>query len=355
MNKTFSDLTKEQEDLDIIANSPIKWKVYYNSTILITGATGLIGSLLTKVFLNYNKKFNADIKVFALVRNIDKAHDIFKDYTENKALEFVVGDIVHTLKIEEKIDYIFHCASITASKIMVEHPVLTINTAYAGTKNIFELAVEKCIKGMVYISSMEVYGCVDETLEMVTENNLGYIDLTNVRSSYSEGKRICECMCTAYASEYHIPVKIARLAQTFGAGIHEDDNRVYAQFARSALKNENIILHTDGMSEGNYCYTRDVIRGLLILGYCGVTGQAYNIVNEKSHMRIKEMAELIANDIMGGRIKVLYDIPDSDKVYGYAPPVKMHLSSKKMDALGWRAEVDMREAYLRMMYDLEII
>ena len=208
---------------------------------------------------------------------------------------------------------------------------------------------------MVYVSSMEVYGRTDEKLEKVTENDLGYIDLTNVRSCYSEGKRICECLCTAYASEYQIPVRVARLAQTFGAGIHADDNRVYAQFARSALKGENIVLHTDGMSEGNYCYTRDVIIALLFLAYSGKNGEAYNIVNEKSHMTIKEMASLVADDIMEGKIKVIYDIPNSDKVYGYAPSVKMHLSAKKMKSLGWVAEVDMKEAYMRMINDLKVL
>lgn len=348
-------LTKEQEDLDIITNSKIEWETYQNSTVLVTGATGLIGSLLVKSFLCYNKKNNGNISVLAVVRNINKAYEVFKEYRECIGLKFVIGDIVEDLVIEEEINYIFHCASITASKIMVEHPVLTINTAYEGTKKIFELAATKRIKGMVYVSSMEVYGRTDEKLEKVTENDLGYIDLTNVRSCYSEGKRICECLCTAYASEYQIPVRVARLAQTFGAGIHADDNRVYAQFARSALKGENIVLHTDGMSEGNYCYTRDVIIALLFLAYSGKNGEAYNIVNEKSHMTIKEMASLVADDIMEGKIKVIYDIPNSDKVYGYAPSVKMHLSAKKMKSLGWVAEVDMKEAYMRMINDLKVL
>lgn len=89
---------------------------------------------------------------------------------------------------------------------------------------------------MVYVSSMEVYGIPDEKKEYITEKDLGYIELENVRSSYSEGKRICECLCNAYVAEFGLPVKSARLAQTFGAGVLQEDNRVYAQFARSAMK-----------------------------------------------------------------------------------------------------------------------
>ena len=119
------------------------------------------------------------------------------------------------------------------------------------------------------------------------------------------------------------------------------------------MKKENLVLRTDGSSEGNYCYTRDVIRALLLLGYSGKVGEAYNVVNEKSHMTIREMAELVANDVSNGEMKVEFDIPDEAKSLGYAPKVKMHLSSEKLNKLGWKAEVDMKEAYLRMMNDME--
>ena len=201
------------------------------------------------------------------------------------------------------------------------------------------------------------YAATDEirngfSIKMLGEDMLFVLTECDKEQVYSEGKRICECLCTAYASEYNVPVRSARLAQTFGAGILENDNRVYAQFARSAIQKEDIVLHTDGTSEGNYCYTRDVVKALLILGYAGRAGEAYNIVNEKSHMQIREMAEMVTEQIAGGEIKVVYDIPESAKVYGYAPPVKMHLSADKMRELGWEAEVDMKEAYLRMMHDM---
>lgn len=350
-NKQY--MTKEMEDLELIAKSSLAWENYKGKTVLVTGATGLIGSLVVKAILYYNRLNNGNISVVAAIRNEKKAEKIFADFLKDTNLCLLACDVTKGISVDREVDYIIHTVSLTASKMMVEHPVLTIETSYQGTRNILELAVEKKVKGMVYVSSMEVYGKPDPNLEYIKEKDLGYIDLTNVRSSYSEGKRICECLCTAYAAEYGVSVRIARLAQTFGAGILETDTRVYAQFAKSALKGEDIILHTDGMSEGNYCYTRDVVKALLMLGYSGEDGESYNIVNEASHMKIKEMANLVANDIMGGKIKVLFDIPESDKVYGYAPAVKMHLSSKKMNALGWTAEVGMKDAYIRMISDLK--
>ena len=341
-----------EEDLLKLADSDIEWKKYENQSALVTGATGMVGSLLVRTLVYRNRRHGSNIKVIGLIRNEEKARKLYGTLYGTGEITFVTGDVNEKTDIPFEVDYIFHTVSVTASKMMVEHPVMTIETSYTGTKNMLDLAARKKVKGMVYVSSMEVYGKPDPELQYVHEGDLGYIDLTNVRSSYSEGKRICECLCTAYASEYNVPVRSARLAQTFGAGILENDNRVYAQFARSAIQKEDIVLHTDGTSEGNYCYTRDVVKALLILGYAGRAGEAYNIVNEKSHMQIREMAEMVTEQIAGGEIKVVYDIPESAKVYGYAPPVKMHLSADKMRELGWEAEVDMKEAYLRMMHDM---
>ena len=130
----------------------------------------------------------------------------------------------------------------------------------------------KYLEGMVYLSSLEVYGKTEK--EQIKEEDLGYIDILTPRSSYSEGKRMSETMCISYAQEYNVPVKIARLAQTFGAGVSKDDNRVFAQFAKSVINNENIILHTKGETKRNYCYTTDAVRGIFTILTKGGKNQA---------------------------------------------------------------------------------
>lgn len=344
----------QQQDLELIIESKIDFEKYKNTTVLITGATGFIGSSLVKTFLCGNRMRDLNIHIIAAVRNLEKAEKVFGSLLERDGIELYVGDITSKVDYDGTVDYIFHTASITASKTMVESPVETIETSYQGTRSMLELARQKNVRGMVYVSSMEVYGIPDKSLHEVGEKDLGYIDLANVRSSYSEGKRICECLCTAYASEFKIPVKSARLAQTFGAGILKNDTRVYAQFAHSVMNGTDIVLHTKGVSEGNYCYIRDVIKALLILGYSGNGGESYNIVNEDSHMQIREMAEMVSDKISHGKIAVQFDIPESELTYGYAPTVKMKLSGKKMMSLGWKPEVNMVESYERMIHDMEM-
>jgi UDP-glucuronate decarboxylase len=342
-----------QEDLDYIAKSILPIEKLVNSTILVTGATGLIGSQIIKALLCCNRINNMNIKVIAFVRNKEKVKLMFESLMNEDELSFVYGDVINPIIINESIDYIFHCASMTSSKFFVEHPVDTIQISLKGTENVLELAKQEKVKSMVYLSSMEAFGVTDPSLQFVKEEDLGYIDILNVRSSYSEGKRMSECLCASYRSQYNVPVKIARLAQTFGTGISPSDNRVFAQFAKSVINKTDIVLHTEGESFGNYCYTRDAIIALLTLLIRGNNGEAYTISNENSNITIRDMAEMVANEIAEGEIKVIFDIPENKNTFGYAPNVKMRLSSEKMQALGWKPEIGLKEAYQRMIRSMK--
>ena len=337
-----------QEDMDILA-SYIKDMGISNKKILITGGTGLIGSLTTKAFLTANQKYDMNNEVFVLVRDLDKAKLTYQ-YYENAGLKYVIGDVCEELPVCEY-DYIIHTASPTASGFFMSHPVEVLDINYTGTKNILTLARNCNAKSVVSLSSMEAFGAVEEIENKLSEKDLGYIDISNVRSCYSEGKRVIELMCKCFSAEYGVPVKVARLAQTFGAGISPTENRVFAQFARSALKGENIVLHTTGESVGNYCYTRDVIKAIITILLKGENGESYTVVNEASSMEIREMAAIVAENFSEGKSKVVFDIPEGNK-YGYAPVTKMRLSAEKLSKLGWRPEIEIIESYRRMIYDL---
>ena len=352
-----------QEDLEIIANAKeLQWSALEGNTILITGATGLVGSQLVKAIACRNRLFHSNINVLACIRNTEKAKIIYADLYDGGLLreniEFVVGDISspnfteNFFKDENGsriVDFIIHTASTTASKEFVTCPVEVIKTTLDGTQNILEIARKCNSRGVVYLSSMEAFGVMPPSEKRATENELGYVDLTSPRSCYPEGKRMAECICSAYAKEYNVPVKVARLSQTFGSGITYTENRVFAQFAKAAIEGHDIVLHTKGLSWGNYCYTRDTITAILMLLVKGNAGEAYTIANEETNVRIKDMAQLVAYKIAGGKIKVVFDIPESALTYGYAPDTELHLSSRKMQALGWKPTVSLEETYRRMM------
>ena len=305
-----------EEDLLYIANAGGDYEKLYGKSILITGATGLVGSQIVKALLKMNEVKNADITIYAFVRNAEKADKIYDEFAKDK-LVYVIGDVGNPVtdetvtlsngkKISEvQINYIIHAASPTASKFFVE------------------------------------------------EDDLGYIDIHNPRSCYPEGKRLCECMCSSYASEYKLPVRIARLSQTFGAGISYEENRVFAQFAKAAMNKTDIVLHTAGKSVGNYCYTRDAVMGILLLLVKGNDGEAYTVAHPEAHITIGDMAKMVAEKLANNEIKVVFDIPESAMTFGYAPDVNMRLNSDKLQALGWKPVIGLEEMYTRMMKSME--
>lgn len=333
-----------EEDLKYISNFDLPFEKMKGKRVLVTGATGLIGVSIVRSLLAIG-----DIEVIALVRNQEKAKNIYGDLLGD-CLKLYISNIVDEIKMVDTIDYIFHCASITTSKLMIEKPVETIMTSLEGTKNVLNFAREKECESIVYISSMEVYGAFNES-KVIKEEEMGFINPLKVRSNYPECKRMCENMCIAYFYEYGVPVKIARLAQTFGAGILPGENRIFAQFAKSVIDGKDIILHTEGKSEGNYCYTRDCMTGLLTILLKGKNGEAYNVSNPETHTNIAGMAELVAKKIAKNKIKVIYDISETN-IFGYANDTKMKLNSDKLQNLGWYPSVGLEESYIRMIDDM---
>ena len=344
MNESYNSVL--QKDIKNNAKRIKNYFELYNKKIVITGATGLIGSVICKSLLCANRLYNCNITVYAVVRNTEKAEQVFAEVLNRTEFNIVKCNFIsEPLNLKDNINYIIHTAAVTTSKLMVQKPVDTLMTAINGTKAILDMAKEKDLESIVYLSSMEVYGGFNDE-KYVTEDTYGNIDILDVRSSYSEGKRVCENMCISYYHQYNIPVKIARLAQTFGPGISKDDNRVYAQFARSVLERKDIVLHTEGLSEGNYVYISDAVDAIIKLLILGQNGEAYNIANEQSHMQIRKMAEMVAEKVAKGNIKVAYELQSQN---AYAKDTRMKMNTDKIKKIGWNPEISLYDTYIRMI------
>ena len=315
-----------------------------NSSVFVTGATGLLGSQIL-LFLDFlNRTENYSMKLFGLIRNIDKAKKVFGNSFGN--ITFITGDVLQLPEIPQQIDYIIHGASITSSLDFVSKPVETIDTAINGTMNILRFAQSKAVKSMVYLSSMEVFGITDGKGK-VSESDYGYIDILSARSSYSESKRLCECLCHSFAKEFSLPVKIARLTQTLGAGIDYNDTRVAAQFARAVIERHDIVLKTTGATKRPVIYTSDAVSAVLIVLLKGSDGQAYTAANEGTFYTIRETAEMIVSEIANHKINLVFDIQGVPQEY--APNLNLNLNTTLLRSLGWYPKVGLEEAYRRMI------
>ena len=341
------------EDLKSLVDDSFFSNSFSNTTVLVTGATGLIGSQIVRTLVYFNLKKKANIRIIALVRDEIKARKTFSDILNQANIEFWIGDITHPLNQNVNVDYIFHGASATSSKYFVSNPVETLRVAIQGTSNILEFAKRASVKGIIYLSSLEVYGQVSSNAGFISESSYGYIDPLNVRSSYSEGKRIAECICCSYCKEYNIPVKIARLSQTFGAGVESTDNRVFAEFAKCVLKKKDIVLHTAGNTVRTYCYTKDAISGLFYILLRGNQGEAYNVTNMETAISIREMAQLVCDLYPDSKISVVYDTPKDVNAFGYNPEMVIKLDSHKLMELGWKPSVSLSEMFKRMIESMQ--
>jgi len=329
-----------EEDLfEIINNDNINWDEFRNKTFLITGSTGLIGSLLVRALLLANKEKNLNISFYLPVRSIDKAKDLFG----NEYINYMETDMENYKPIDTKIDYIIHAASPTKSKFLKNNPVEVIQTSVIGTMNMLKQAKISNVDSVVYLSSMEMYGTLND--DNVTEEKQGYIDLSSTRSSYPESKRICELYCTSAFSEYGIPVKMARLAQTFGAGISESENRSYKYFVDQVLNDENIVLKSTGQTKVNFSYTTDSILGILTILQKGKNGEAYNIVSDSLGMNILDSAKWLTENYSDSS-EVIVDVdPNSN----FAPDNSMVLNNDKLKTLGWKPKYNLKDGYDRLI------
>ncbi len=331
----------QSEIYKMLQENNVVFSQFDGKTVLITGATGLIGYNLIASLMLYGTDRTNPPRVIALVRNMEKAKKMYQDFNE-EYLKFIVWEASEKIDITETVDYIVHGASQTSSKAFIERPVETIFTAVDGTRNILELAHRKKVKSFLYLSSMEVYGTPGSDKKII-ETHSAEMDSMSVRSSYPESKRMCETLCSAYWAEYGVPAKVIRLTQTFGPGVAYDDSRVFAEFARCAIEGRDIVLHTRGETKRNYLYTMDAVSAILTVLLKGENGEAYNAANEETFCSIFDMAQLVCSECARDNIKV--DIQIDQEERGYAPTLIMNLDTRKLTELGWRPYYSLSEMF----------
>ena len=312
--------------------------------VLITGATGMLGSALARTLLYLNRSLDLGIKLLLPVRDEGRAREALQGVWGRDDAEVFTCDLNRPVEIDGPVSFIVHAASPTASREFVEHPAGVLTGMLTQQMNLLSFAKSRNVHRYVYLSSMEVYGVQQG---VVSEADLGYVDPASVRSCYPEGKRACELMCLCYAREHSLPACSARLAQTFGAGARPGDSRAFSQFAKSALKGEDIVLKTAGASMGNYVHLADAVSALMYLMALGLPGESYNVCGDRCHARIRELALLISRTLSGGKsqVRCLGESPDA---LPYAPDTSFIMNNSKLRSLGWQPRFGLEDMALSL-------
>jgi len=325
-NKTYrSDILRS-------LSSVLKIDELKNSKILITGATGLVCSAIADILISSNQ----NIIVYAAGRSRERVIDRF----DGKA-NFVSYDANQPISFDIDVDYIIHGASNASPNLYIKEPVETMKTNINGIQNLLEFAYKKSVKKVIYISSSEVYGKID-CIEPFKEDQHGYVDLLNPRSSYSVAKTASETMCASYFAEYSVPFNVVRLGHIYGPSASKNDERVSSVFTYRAAEGKNLILKSEGKQLRSYCYSLDCATAIISVLTSGIPGEAYNISNRNSIISIHEMAELIA-EISG--VKLISNIQVDSESFVFNPMVNSSLDSNKLESLGWSSAFSAKEGF----------
>lgn len=327
-------------DIDRIASSSLSWHKLKDKTILITGATGFIGSFIIHSLMRKNETDALGVTVLALVRNIEKGRKSYGEYEKMGMLKFIEQDVTSPITTKEKADYIIHCASNAAPREYSLYPVETMKTNFYGTLNLLEYAKKVDAESFLYVSTIEVYGTTHGVAE-IDENTYGEIDAMKVRSCYPLSKKSCETLCLSFADEYGLNVKIGRLSYIFGPGMKQGDSKIVAVFPRCIANNENIVMKSKGEQLRSYTYVSDAITGLLTVLVDGDSSSAYNIASKKCITTIAGIAHTLVDSYPERGLKVIFDLPTEAEAKGFSLIENAVLSSQKLESLGWESEIDL--------------
>lgn len=344
------DNTLYNEDIENVINLELPWDKLQGKKVLVSGATGLIGSFLVDVLLSKG----IECFVYALGRNIEKAKKRFIKWNNDEHFAFIPHDINVPLNQYDlgNVDYVIHMASNTHPVQYSTDPIGTILTNTLGVRNMLEFALEHGTTRFVFTSSNEIYGENRGDVEKFKEEYCGYINCNTLRAGYSESKRCGEALCQAYKSQKGLEVVVPRLTRSYGPTMLINDTKAVSQFIKNGVAGEDIVLKSAGTQKYSYIYVADAVSGLLYVILKGENGEAYNIADENSDITLNKLAGIIAS-IEGKR--VIFEKPDKIEAAGYSTATKAILDSSKLRKLGWRAKYDIKVGIERTLSILKCI
>lgn len=335
-------------------------KFFSGKTVLVTGATGLIGSNLVDTLMKIE-----GTKVIALSFTEEKLKKCFEKYREKDNFRYIVRDISLGIDdIEETIDVCFHGAGSMEREVISNRPVDVILPNLIGTKNCCEFMVsqykKKNVKGRIILfSSVTVYGNNTDKDLIVKEEDTNYTEVLDSNSAcYSQSKRMVEVIAHAYKKQFDVDFVTARLSTVYGS-TKLIPNTAFFEFIKKGVKGENILINSSGSPRRDNIYIDDAINALLTICEKGISGEAYNISSNQegnNYLAIDEIAKIIAevsNEYNNGnknskKISVILKENSSKRNPG------LILDNQKLKFLGWSLKTDFRTGIKRTIEKINI-
>lgn len=324
-------------DIDEIIEAFPELSKLNNNSVLITGATGLIGTAIIELLLRYNDTYDGSIRVYAAGRRLESMHSRFGAFIDRDDFSCVSFDATsNDNNIDIECNYIIYGASNAIPSYVIKEPVETMLCNFTGLKEFLDYVKDNNVKRLLYISSSEVYGKKNDNLPY-KENDFGYIDLLNPRNSYSISKRSAETLCVSYGEEYGIDTVIVRPGHIYGPTALQRDIRVSSSWAYDAAMGRNIVMKSNGSQIRSYCYCLDCASAIIKVMLFGESLEAYNISNPNSILSIKQLAEILCD---AGNVELEMELPNDVEIRQFNPMNISSLEGSKLQRLGWNGLFD---------------
>jgi dTDP-glucose 4,6-dehydratase/UDP-glucuronate decarboxylase len=321
---------------------------FSNATVLLTGASGFLGSFLLDVLAGWNEANSTQARILAVDNNLVGLPERVAHLQGRPDIAFFSHGISDPFEPGEPVNYILHCAGVASPTFYRQYPLETIEVNVNGTRNLLELCRVHPVKAMLHLSTSEIYGDPPPEAIPTSEDYRGFVSCTGPRACYDESKRLAETMCVIYKQKYGVPVKVGRPFNVYGPGQRIDDRRIIPDLMSAVINNEPMVLLSDGRATRSFCYVRDAAWAMLLILIKGHAGEAYNLGNDREEVSVLQVAQVLKE--VSGTSKPIEHRVSPDPQYLVDNPQRRCPDLRKLKALGdFEPQILLREGLTRTL------
>lgn len=343
-----------QMDMKRIQTEHFLDKIPDGSKILVTGCNGMIATYLIYYLFYLNDNHHKRLEILAMTRSKAKTETKYADVLNRGDFTILVQDVTIPFDGINPVDFIFHLASSADPVNILKHPVDIIKANTVGLINVLEYARKTDVKRVVFASTREVYGKMDDQCTEVYEDSLGIIDQMGTRACYPESKKMAECLLNSYQLQYHVNYSILRIAHTYGPGMPIiNDGRIMSDLISCVVQDRDIILNSDGSAIRGFMYITDLISGMMHAACIGEANQVYNLCNEDENISILELAQRLIALFPEKHLKITYKKLTASERAAYCSFKRVRMNTDKIRRTGWKPVVPLADGLVNTVKSYE--
>jgi UDP-glucuronate decarboxylase len=339
-----------QEDVQHICQDlSAQFQLLSGTTLLVTGGSGFLCSYCVETVAALNRStLRSPCRVIVVDNLRTGVPERIRHLVDQSEVRVMHHDVSQPLDLGENVDWIIHGASIASPTFYRRYPLETIDVNVTGTRHMLDLARRTGARGLLYLSTSEVYGDPDPASVPTPEDYRGNVSCTGPRACYDESKRLAETLCVTYYRLFGLPVNIVRPFNVYGPGQRLDDRRIIPDLIGAVLRREPIVLYSDGRASRAFCYISDAVCAMWHVLLTGEGGEIFNVGNDEEEISIQALADRASRLVEPG-VRVDFRVSDDVHYVTDNPQRRCPDLRKLRSRFPWRPRVSLAEGLARTL------